>query len=207
MKTVNTTAVFLIGIAVTLLVAAPLAIAHCDTPSGPVIPTAKVALDSGDLTPVLKWIQPQDEKELHSAFDSARKVRTESKSAKELADRYFIETLLRLHRAGEGVSFTGIKEDSNIDSLIVAGDRALENGVIDTVIQQAQQRVAQEIRERFDAAKKAKQSANQSVVAGREFVARYVKFIHYLEQLTTVEHAVESHSPQSESHTAATLHP
>ena len=31
--------------------------AHCDTLDGPVVTTAKAALEKGDVTPLLKWVR------------------------------------------------------------------------------------------------------------------------------------------------------
>jgi hypothetical protein len=37
--------------------------AHCDTLDGPVVATARAALDKGDVAPLLKWVRKDDEKE------------------------------------------------------------------------------------------------------------------------------------------------
>jgi hypothetical protein len=84
---------------------------HCDTTSGPLIPEAKAALDKGDVTPVPKWIKKDNEAEVKAAFAKAAAVRAKGPEAKELADQYFLETLVRLHRAGEGAPYTGIKDE------------------------------------------------------------------------------------------------
>jgi hypothetical protein len=83
--------------------------AHCDTLSGPVVLTAKAALEKGDVTPVLKWVKKEDEKEIREAFARTLAVRKQSTDARELADTYFFETLVRIHRAGEGAPYTGLK--------------------------------------------------------------------------------------------------
>src|SRR5512141_1215891 len=86
------------------------AAAHCDTMNGPVISTARQALDKGDVTPVLKWIKPDKEAEVRAAFKQAVAARKQGKAAKEVADRYFFETLVRMHREGEGAAYTGLKD-------------------------------------------------------------------------------------------------
>src|SRR5512138_2915043 len=98
-------------IAFTLLWPRPAA-AHCDTMGGPVIADAKVALAKGDLTPVLKWVKPENEPEVRTAFTQTLKVRAQGPEARELADRYFFETLVRIHRAGEGAPYTGLKAEA-----------------------------------------------------------------------------------------------
>ena len=42
--------------------------AHCDTLDGPVVATAKAALEKGDITPVLKWVKGDDEREIKEGF-------------------------------------------------------------------------------------------------------------------------------------------
>lgn len=73
---------------------------HCDTLDGPVVKAAKLALEKGNVTPVLKWVRPKYEDEIREAFEKTLAVRVESPEAEELADMYFFETLVRLHRGG-----------------------------------------------------------------------------------------------------------
>jgi hypothetical protein len=70
--------------------------AHCDTLKSPVIPEAKAAIEKGDITPIFKWIKPDNEAEVKTAFLPAVKVRDKSPEAKELADQYFFGTTGRL---------------------------------------------------------------------------------------------------------------
>ena len=41
--------------------------AHCDTLDGPVVQTARKALETGKVNPVLAWVRPQDEAEARGA--------------------------------------------------------------------------------------------------------------------------------------------
>ena len=90
---------FLAGL---LLIVPGTVMAHCDTMDGPVVMTAKTALEKGDVTPVLKWVRKDDEAEIRELFKKTLIVRSKGKEAKELAERYFFETLVRNHPAGEG---------------------------------------------------------------------------------------------------------
>jgi len=57
-----------------------------------------------------------------------RDVRQLSPEAKELADYWFFETLVRLHRAGEGAPYTGLKPAGSEQSPAVpAADKALDD--------------------------------------------------------------------------------
>ncbi len=109
-------------------------------------------------------------------------VRRQGKEAKELADMYFFETLVRIHRAGEGATYTGLKKEP-AEPVISAADKALESGSADSLIKLVTDAAAKGIRERFEHTKEAKKHAEESVEAGRAFVATYVEFTHYVERL------------------------
>jgi hypothetical protein len=96
--------------------------------------------------------------------------------------RYFFETLVRIHRTGEGAPYTGLKSESP-EPVIQAADRALETGSADILVKMMNDAAAAGIRERFASAKETKKHAGESVEAGREFVEAYVDFTHYVERL------------------------
>ncbi|GAB4387669.1 MAG: DUF6448 family protein [Thermodesulfovibrionales bacterium] len=157
--------------------------AHCDTLGGPVVETARAALDSGDVTPVLKWVRKEHEAGIVEAFRKALAVRSKGPEARELADMYFFETLVRLHRAGEGAPYTGLKPAEAVEPSVAEADRALESGSADALVSLITEAAAHGIRERFRHAREAMAHAGESVEAGREFVRAYVEFTHYVERL------------------------
>ena len=163
-----------------LLSAGGSAYAHCDTMGGPVIPEARAALDRGDVTPVLKWVKPEHEAELTSAFDAAMHVRGESAEAAALADRYFLETLIRLHRTGEGAPYNGLK-DAPPEGIVALADEALADGSPDVVIKRLQDDLADALRSKFEAAHRTGATKSEAVTAGRAFVEAYVQYMHYVE--------------------------
>ena len=166
-----------------LLFAAP-AYSHCDTMSGPVIPEARAALEKGDVTPILKWIKTDNEAEIKAAFKRAVAVRSKGPEAKELADSYFLETLVRLHRAGEGAPYTGIK-DEPVEPIVALADKALADGSVDDMIKKINGHMAGAIKEKFNKALEAGKNKDKSVEAGREFVEAYVTYMHYVEGVHT----------------------
>jgi len=171
-------AVLVIG----LWIVPDIAMSHCDTMEGPVVVTAKAALEKGDVTPVLKWVRKDDEKEIRELFKKTLIVRGKGKEAQELADMYFFETLVRIHRAGEGAPYTGLKSEP-AEPIIAAADKALESGSADVLIKHVTEAVAKGIRERFTRTAESKKHADESIEAGREFVEAYVEFTHYVERL------------------------
>lgn len=167
-----------------LALAAPsLALAHCDTLDGPVVSEARVALESGDVTPILKWVRPGDEPDIRAAFERTRTVRSLGPEARELADTYFFETLVRIHRAGEGAPFAGLKPAGEVDPAVAMADEALETGSVEKLSTALANHMAAGVQERFERAAAARGQAADSVQAGRAFVAAYVDFTHYVEAL------------------------
>lgn len=162
------------------------AYAHCDTLDGPVVQTARIALEKGDMTPLLKWVQAEDEMEIRAAFQKTLAVRVKGAEAKELADMYFFETLVRIHRAGEGAPYTGLKPGEAVDPAVALADKALESGSVDKLADVLTKAMVNGIRERFQHARVTREHADDSVTAGREFVKAYVIFTHYVESLHTI---------------------
>jgi hypothetical protein len=171
--------------------------AHCDTLDGPVVATARAALEKGDVTAVLKWVKKEDEQEIRELFQKTLVVRGKGKEAKELADQYFFETLVRIHRAGEGAPYAGLKSEP-AEPIIMAADKALESGAADALVKIVIEAATKGIRERFARTVEAKKHADESVEKGREFVESYVQFTHYVERLhqnasgKTAEHPHET---------------
>lgn len=193
------------GVAAVLYLAAiSTASAHCDSMDGPVIGEAQVALRDGDISPVLKWVPAADEATVKQAFNEARNVRELGPEAQRLADQHFFETLVMVHRASEGAPFTGVKPAGRIEPAVMAADAALENGDVDTLVAKITARIERGIRDRFKETRTAKATAGQSVEQGRDFVERYVQYIHYVEnihELAGGDHAHEAQSTVSAAHT------
>src|SRR5690606_39317327 len=78
--------------------------AHCDSYDGPVIKDALKALDQNNVQLVLKWIEPQQEMEIIPLFDKTYRLKSGDKQVYSIVEKYFLETLVRLHRETEGRS-------------------------------------------------------------------------------------------------------
>jgi hypothetical protein len=179
------------------------AMAHCDSMDGPVVKDAQAALEARNVDPVLKWVGAGDEEAIRKAFDMTLAVRGESDKARDVADRYFFDTLVRIHRAGEGEGFTGIKPVGSADPAIVATDRALSEGDIDQLADEYAAKVREAIKHRFAEAYKKRQAADKSVEQGREYVEAYVQLTHFVESIANlVTHGAshEHRETQVESH-------
>jgi hypothetical protein len=175
--------VLVLPLAISTLGARP-AYAHCDGLDGPVVEAARVALESGDVRHALAWVLAEGEPEVRRAFDHAVRVRGLGDDARELADRYFFETLVRVHREGEGERYTGLKPAGrDLGPAIPAADRALQSGSVAEVEALLVEQVRHGLRERFHVAEVARDFAPEDVEAGRAYVAAYVHFLHFVESL------------------------
>ena len=167
--------------------------AHCDGLDGPVVKAAQKALDTGNPAYALIWVQAKDEPEIRTAFERTLAVRTLSPQAKELADGFFFETLVRVHRAGEGAPFTGLKSAGrDLGPAIPAADKAIEEGSVESVVKLLTAGMQEHLREHFDEVVSTKVFTLGDVAAGRAYVKAYVEFIHYVERVyeasTTASH-------------------
>ena len=167
----------------TLLTPAPV-LAHCDGIDGPVVRAARRALDTRNPAFALIWVQAKDEPEVRAAFERTLAVRALSPQAKELADRFFFETLVRVHRAGEGAPFAGLQPAGrDLGPAIPAADKAIEEGSVESVEKLLSAVIQQRLREHFNELIGARGFQADHVAAGRAYVKAYVEFIHFVERL------------------------
>lgn len=167
-----------------LLFAPSYALAHCDGMDGPVVKAAQKALETGNVNLALIWVQKADEIEVRKVFDQTLTVRNLSPEAKTLADRYFFETLVRLHRAGEGAPYTGLKPAGrDLGPAIPAADKALEDGTVEPLLKLVNGATEKGLRERFRHLLGEANFNKDNVEAGRAYVKAYVEFVHYAERL------------------------
>ena len=167
--------------------------AHCDTMDGPVVVAAKAALEKGDATSLLRWVGKDHEDELKSAFARTLAARKASPEARDVADTWFLETLVRIHRAGEGQPFTGLRPaGSPLEPGVAEADAALASGDVDALAKALGAAVAEGAKARFARVVEAKRHADHNVDAGRAYVAAYVEYVHYVERLHAAA-AAEAH--------------
>lgn len=173
--------------------------AHCDGIDGPVVRAAQAALNTGDVNLVLIWVQETDEAEVAGAFQQARAVRTLNREAQQLADRYFFETLVRLHRAGEGAPYTGLKPAGrDLGPAIPAADGALEKGSAERLLTLLSAAVQDGVREQFRHVVASKNFNTDDVRAGQAYVKAYVEFVHYVARIyEAATHPSPGHFPEA----------
>lgn len=156
--------------------------AHCDTEDGPAVVDGHQALQTGNINYALKWIFADGEAELRPIFDRAVRVRALGGEAAELADRHFLENLVRIHRAGEGAGYDGIKPTGTVlDPKVVAADAAIANGDLQPLLALMPAEQHAELRRLFERARARMGFDVNDVSAARAYVEAYVSFFKYAE--------------------------
>lgn len=164
--------------------------AHCDGMDGPVVKAAQTALDTENINPVLIWVPKESVAEIQDVFKKSLAVRKlGSPEAKEVADNYFFETIVRVHRTGEGAPYTGLKPAGrDLGPAIPAADKAIEEGSLKQVSALLTETVQKGLEEHFTAVMNQKNFKADDIAAGREYVESYVAYIHYVERLYEAAH-------------------
>lgn len=144
---------------------------HCDSLDGPVVQAARRALDAGDVTAVLPFVPKSAEDEVRQVFTAVQDVRDDGADMREVADRHFFETVVRLHRAGEGAPFTGLKP-AGLDHgpVIPVAERAITSGSADELVSLLTGRVGEEVRQRLAHVMELKAAEHNGVDAARAYV-------------------------------------
>lgn len=156
--------------------------AHCDTMEGPTAQDGLRALETGNLALALKWVAPSGEEELREVFEMARTARNLGPAAREVADRWFVENLVRIHRAGEGAAFSGVQPYGvPVDERVAAADSAIASGDLAPLEGLVPDERWAELQRRFATALERKEYDATDVAAGRAYIEAYVSFFKYAE--------------------------
>ena len=189
-------AIFLAALIIMILLPKKVS-AHCDTMDGPTVADGIKAMETGNVNYVLKWVQPEYEKEIIDKFNLSMKVKGLSPEARKISEQYFFSELVRLHRAGEGVSFDGLKPSGTpIDEKVLAADKSIALGNLSPLEGLIDDEKMPELKERFEKAISLKDFDVNNVEAGREYVEAYVKFFKFAEG----EEEHDAHGSVSEHH-------
>jgi hypothetical protein len=95
---------------------------------------------------------------------------------------YFFETLVRLHRNGEGVAYNGLKPTGTpIDEKIKAADESIETGNLAPLQKMLPEEKIHQLETPFKTVLSLKNFDVNDVKAGRAYVEAYVRFFHMAE--------------------------
>jgi hypothetical protein len=143
---------------------------HCDSKDGPVVKAAQKALEAGNVDLILPFVKQDGEKELRQAFELALEARKAGGAAQRVADEYFFETAVRIHRRGEGAPFTGLKPAGlDVGPVIPVAERAIDSGNPEKLTELLVHELTHQIHHRLTEVQELKASAGQSVPSAREY--------------------------------------
>lgn len=126
------------------------ALAHCDSYDGPVIKDALKALETNEPTLVMKWIDAIHEKDITALFSKTMKYKTAAIEIYSLLEKHFLETLVKIHREGEGKPYTGLKHAGSTKQIIQLTDTALANKDLQTLFERLNGHVGKIFNEKYE---------------------------------------------------------
>lgn len=170
--------------------------AHCDSYDGPVIKEAQEALASNNVDLVLKWVDVADESEITALFNKTYELKNGDNEIYTIVEKHFLETLVRLHRATEGVGYTGLKPVGSATPIIIMADNSIETKNVDDLASEFMAHIEKVVREKFEKVEELSLVKNESVEKGRAYVAAYVDYTHTLEGI----HGVIDNGPGAHQH-------
>jgi hypothetical protein len=178
-----------VSIALVMLFGAQQAHAHCDSLDGPVAKAVEQALETGNVNPVLAYAPAAAEDEIRGAFERSRKVRALGPDARALADQAFMETVIRLHRAGENAPYTGLKPKGiDYGPVISAAEYAVQSGDLAKLKAALAEEIDHTLRERLAHVRELRNVSLEPKTAGevqhaRERVSAELGFITFAESI------------------------
>lgn len=163
--------------------------AHCDSYDGPVVKDALKALETNNPQLVLKWVEATHENEITDLFNKTLKYKSGDKEVYKLLETHFLETLVRLHREGEGEPYTGLKPAGSTKQIIKLTDTAIAEDDFDGFLVKFHAHVDSILKEKYQKVAQLNKVKDESVEKGREFVAAYVDYTHTIEMMhDLIEH-------------------
>ena len=159
------------------------ALAHCDRVNGPVAQDAREALRTGNFQPAAIWVGKEQTPELRRAFERSLSAYKQGGAGREVAEKYFMETTVRLHRAAEGFPYEGLKPAQPVAGDIAAAEKALETGNLKPVLDMLNSEIRNETSKLFQEARDARKNRNDSIEAGREWADAYVRYVIFVHGL------------------------
>lgn len=175
---------------------------HCDSLDGPVVAAARLALDADDVALVLPYVPEEAEAEVRAVFDQVTDARVLGGQARAVADRHFFETAVRLHRAGEGAPYTGLKPAGlSHGPVIPLAERAVLTGEGGEVEGFLAAELTDQIERRLAAVRSAEADRGRSVADHRRYVEAMLGFEVYCHSVHRALHAqVHSEGGQAAHH-------
>lgn len=188
--------VFMLSLFALFLISAQNTFAHCDSYDGPVIKEAQQALVTNNVNLVLKWVAATDEPEIIALFNKTYELKNGDNEIYAIVEKHFLETLVRLHRATEGVGYTGLKPAGSASPIVIMADNAIETKSVEDLLMKFTAHIEKVVREKYDKVEELSLVQNESLEKGRAYVEAYVDYTHTLEEM----HGIIDNGPGAHQH-------
>lgn len=157
---------------------------HCDSMDGPVVNAARGALETEDVNLILPYVQESSAAELMAAFKKVMEARSSGPEARSVADLYFYETAVRLHRAGEGAPYTGVKPAGlDVGPVIPVAEKAIETDSPEALIRLLADTLQDEVQHRFERVRNLRDHSPSDIAKARRYVEATLGFLVYSHRL------------------------
>jgi hypothetical protein len=157
---------------------------HCDALDGPVVNAARHALEVDDVDVVLPFVPADGEQEVSDAFELVRKARAHGEEAREAADLYFFDNVVRVHRRGEGAPHTGLKPAGfDVGPVIPLAERAVDTNDARELVAFLQAAVQAEAEQRLEQVRELRRRASAGVAAARAYTSAMLGFVVWSHKL------------------------
>ena len=177
---------------------------HCDSLDGPVVTAARRALEADKVELVLPFVPENAEVEVRAAFARVQPARAVGGPAQDVADQLFFETVVRVHRAGEGAPYTGLKPaGQDVGPVIPLAERAVDTGSAQPVADYLTQVLSDELNARLDRVTTLASLKDRSVADARAYVEAMLGFEVYSHHLLEALHA-PAHGDAGHQHVHST---
>jgi len=157
--------------------------AHCDSYDGPLIKDALKAIETSNVKPVLKWIDEKYEPEITALFNKTVSLRGGDKEVYAIVEKHFLETLVRLHREGEGAPYTGLKPAGSASPIIVMADEAIASKEVNTLTTKLDAHLNKVLADKYNEVMEKSLTKDNSTTEGREYIKAYIEYTHFLEAI------------------------
>lgn len=194
----NQSVLWIVFLSLFITIGTPPVSAHCDSFDGPTIKDAVKALETNNVSLVLKWISREQEDVVVPLFQKTYALRTGDQDVYKIVEQYFFETLVRLHRETEGAPFTGLKPAGTAKKIVQLSDQALDRKDIEGLLIKLNNHLGKVLREKYEKVASLEKVKDKSAANGREYVAAYVDYTHTIEAIHDIAdrsgaHAVHKH--------------
>jgi hypothetical protein len=168
---------------------------HCDSLDGPVVTAARRALEAGDVDLVLPFVPADDEDEVRRMFAATSTVRPLGEDARTVADLLFFETVVRLHRAGEGAPFTGLRPAGlDVGPVTPRAEQAVATGSATALTDYLVEALRHQLEHRLEVVSSLAATKDRSVTEARSWVEAALGFEVYSHHLLgAIEAPVHGH--------------